>query len=117
MLVGGGGGGPTWNGSITVHPGDLEATSPGFSAAGEQVVSVLATTTIVYGEPATTGITDPGAAAAWSRLTSVWTQDLNNLSNSFEDLASKLASGGAAYSANDQSVMPDTVRATAITHG
>jgi predicted secreted protein len=115
VAVDDGGGGPTWNGSITVHPGNLEATSPDFSAAGEQVTLVLVTTTMVNSGAASCGITDPGAAAAWARLTSVWNKDLNDLSTGFQDLSGKLATSGAAYAANDQSVMPETVRGTVIT--
>jgi hypothetical protein len=117
MLIGSGGGGPTWNGSITVVPGELEATAPGFSAAGDQVLSVLASTTLPYSDAAGVGITDPGAAAAWSRLTTVWTRDLTDLSNGFGGLSGRLSTGGASYAANDQSVMPETVRGTEISGG
>jgi hypothetical protein len=110
-----GGGGPSWTGSIVVEPGQLEASSPGFTAAGNQVMEVMAGTTLPWADPAGTGITDPGAAAAWSTLTSIWNGDLQHLSDALANLGLKLAVNGSNYQASDAAAMRYVIHATVVT--
>jgi hypothetical protein len=104
VYVGGGGGGPVWSGSIQVCPGNLEASAPAFTAASNQVGESWASV-FPWQDPAGTGITDPAAAAAWSRLVTVWSADLNTLSNQLEGLSLQLYAAGGSYQATDDSVM------------
>jgi hypothetical protein len=104
VYVGGGGGGPVWSGSIQVCPGSLEASAPAFTAASNQVGESWASV-FPWQDPAGTGITDPAAAAAWSRLVTVWSADLNTLSNQLEGLSLQLYAAGGSYQATDDSVM------------
>ncbi len=77
MLIGGDGGGPAWTGSIQVCPGSLGASSPAFAAAGNQVLESFASV-FPWNDAGGTGITDPSAGHAWSRLVTVWSADLQN---------------------------------------
>lgn len=96
----GGGGGPTWNGSITVLPGALSGASPSFSAASNQVTESMASV-MPWNDPGGTGITDGAAGGAWSRLVTVWTKDLTTLSNGLGDLSYKLIAASGSYVSTD----------------
>jgi hypothetical protein len=52
-----------------------------------------------------TGITDHAAAAAWTRLVTVWSRDLNTLSNELASLSDGLYAAGGSYTATDGGVM------------
>jgi hypothetical protein len=105
MLVpGGGGGGPTWTGSIQVCPGRLEESAPAFAAASNQVTESRASV-FPWQDAGGAGITDPIAGAAWTRLVTVWSADLNTLSNGLEGLSMQLSAAGGSYQATDDSVM------------
>lgn len=102
--MGGGGGGQPWTGQIQVCPGDLEASSPGFSAASTQALVSWGSIQPWEGA-ASTGITDSGAAAAWERLTHAYLTDLNNLGNGLQKLSDDLFAAGGSYQATDSGVM------------
>jgi hypothetical protein len=104
VQIGGGGGGPVWTGSIQVCPGSLEASAPAFTAASNQVSESWASV-FPWQDPAGTGITDPTAAAAWNRLVTVWSADLNTLSNGLAGLSEQLYAAGGSYQATDDGVM------------
>lgn len=89
----GGGGGPSWNGTIRVVPGNLEASSSGFRAAGNGVMDVLASM-MIGASPEGGGITDPHAAAAWSRMTKIWSKDFEYLPNTYDAMGRTLVSSG-----------------------
>jgi hypothetical protein len=99
-----GGGGPVWTGSIQVVPGKLEATAPAFSAASNQVSESWASV-FPWQDPGGTGITGPVAAAAWSRLVTVWSADLNTLSTGLDGLSTQLYSASGSYQATDHGAM------------
>lgn len=113
-MVDAGGGGPSWNGTIQVVPGNLEASSSGFDAAGNGVMDILAST-MLDAVPEGVGITDPGAAAAWSRMTKIWTQDLENLSNTYSSMSLALVTSGQSYQHTDATAVPFNVQGTSIT--
>jgi hypothetical protein len=103
-VLGGGGGGAAWNGTIQVCPGDLEAAAPGFSAASGQVLEAMAAL-MPWADPGGAGISDAGAGAAWARLVQVWTTDLNTLSNELDGMGANLAAAGSGYQAIDDNAM------------
>ncbi len=104
LAPGGGGGAPAWTGSIQVVPGHLEASAPGFSAGGNQVLVAMASV-LGWSDPGGPGITDAGAAAAWSRLATIWNGDLSNLSDEYLQVATALYGAAGSYQGTDQSVM------------
>jgi hypothetical protein len=99
-----GGGGPVWTGSIQVCPGNLEASAPAFTAAGNQVAQSWASV-FPWQDAGGAGITDPVAGAAWSRLVMVWSADLNTLSDGLEGLSLQLYAAAGSYEATDDGVM------------
>jgi hypothetical protein len=103
--AGGGGPEPVWTGRIDVVPGDLEASAPAFSAASDQVTNAQIAM-MCWQDGAGTGITNPAAAAAWSRLARIWTGDLGDLSNFLADISGQLSSAGAEYTYTDHTVIP-----------
>jgi hypothetical protein len=104
VQVSSGGGGPAWTGSIQVCPGNLEASAPAFAAASNQVAESWASV-FPWQDPAGAGITDPTAGAAWSRLVTVWSADLNTLSNGLAGLSERLVAAGGSYQSTDNGVM------------
>jgi hypothetical protein len=104
MHIGDGSDGPSWNGSIQVCPGNLAASAPAFTAASNQVLESMASV-FPWGDPGGTGITNPTAASAWARLVTVWSGDLNTLSNGLADLGGRLYSAGGSYQATDAGAM------------
>jgi hypothetical protein len=104
MLIGGDGGGPAWTGSIQVCPGSLGASSPAFAAAGNQVLESFASV-FPWNDAGGTGITDPSAGHAWSRLVTVWSADLQTLSNGLTGLSERLFAADSSYQATDAGVM------------
>lgn len=60
---------------------------------------------LAWAAPSSTGITDPGAAAAFSRLATVWNHDLSGLSNEYTQVSVSLYGAGGSYRGTDQSVM------------
>jgi hypothetical protein len=104
VRIGGGGGGPAWTGSIEVCPGNLEASAPAFAAASNQVSESWASV-FPWQDPGGTGITDPTAGAAWARLVTVWSADLNTLSEGLNGLSERLYAAGGSYRATDDGVM------------
>jgi hypothetical protein len=79
-------------------------------------MDVLAST-MLSASPEGVGITDPGAAAAWLRMTNIWTQDFENLSNTYNDMSMSLYSSGESYQHTDATAMGYNVRGTSITPG
>jgi uncharacterized protein YukE len=108
MRIDDGGGGPAWNGSIKVVPGQLASSAPDFEAASGQVLDLMASTAL-SSEAAGTGITDPGAADAWNRMNRIWTTDLQNLSDQYSTIAGNLAVAGDNYDHADASAVPFVV--------
>lgn len=104
MLVdpGGGGAAPQWTGTIQVVPGNLQASAPSFSAGGDQVSLALAMV-LAWSDPGGTGITDPGTAGAWSRLTAVWNKDLGVLGAEYAQTSGSLSTAGTSYQQDDDS--------------
>jgi uncharacterized protein YukE len=99
-----GAGGPVWTGSIQVCPGNLEASAPAFTAASNQVAESWASV-FPWQDASGAGITDVAAGAAWSRLVTVWSTDLNTLSDGLEGLSMQLYAAAGSYEATDDSVM------------
>lgn len=102
--VSGGGGGGLWNGTISVVPGDLEASAPGFSGAGDQVGLAMAST-MGWNDPGGVGITDGKAGSAWAQLVNIWTGDLQGLQSDFYSVATALVVGAVDYHATDAAAM------------
>lgn len=100
---GGSGGGP-WGGTISVVPGNLLASAPGYSGAGDQIGLAMAQT-IGWGDPAGAGITDAQAGSAWARLVSIWGRDLGALQSSFDSVSQALVAGAVDYHATDAAAM------------
>jgi uncharacterized protein YukE len=112
-----GGGGPSWTGTIQVVPDNLEASSGGFAAAGSGVLDIWAQT-MLSASPEGAGVTDPGASAAFTRMASIWSKDLENLSDTYNDMSSSLFSAGGAYQHSDASAATSfDVDGTSITPG
>jgi len=101
---GGGGGGGYWDGTISVVPGNLEASAPGFSGAGDEVGLAMAST-IGWGDPAGVGITDGQAGSAWGQLATVWGHDLGQLQETFYSVGEALIGAAVDYHATDTAVM------------
>lgn len=101
---GGGGGAPTWGGSFTVVPENLEASAPSFEAASG-VLYDAECTVIGLSDPVSAGITDPGAAAAWSRAMNIWSNDLGSLGDELGLMSYKLSAAGSSYRNTDSKAM------------
>lgn len=91
----GGGEGGAFGGTISVVPGNLVASAPGYSGAGDQIGLAMAHT-IAWGDP---------AGSAWARLVSIRSQELGALQNNFYSVGQALATGALDYHATDAAAM------------
>lgn len=103
-VAAGGPHGAAWNGTISVVPGDLQVSAPGFSDAGDQVGSAMASTR-GFGDTASSGITDARAGTSWTQLVAMSTAELTDLRDDLYAVGQAVEVSALQYHATDVSVM------------